>query len=114
MDINFEAANMAGYNNPRIEVFKAHANEALEIDSAPIKSDILQCLNRGCIPMILLSTNNEVLPNTTLLFLFAGAQGESTPVLSFQCTYSFKDGEGTPIIALKYAGGDSTLPSFVT
>ena len=112
MAINFEAANMAGYNNPRIEVFKAHANENFEIDNAPIKSEILHCLNRGCIPMILLSANNAELPATTLLFLFAGAREESTPVLTFQCTYNFEDGTGTPSMTIIYKGGDSTLPSF--
>ena len=113
MAINFEAANMVGYNNPKIEVFTANANENLEIDSAPIKSDILRCLSRGSIPLLLLSANNVELPATTLLFLFSGAQGESTPVLSFQCTFSFANGEGTPTMVIIYDGGDSTLPHFV-
>ena len=114
MAINFEAANMAGYNNPKIEVFKAHSNENMEIDNAPIKSDILHCLNRGCIPMILLSLNNAALPATTLMFLFAGAQGESNPVLSFQCTFAFANGEGASNIIILYRDGDGSLPSFMT
>ena len=112
MAINFEAANMAGYNNPKIEVFKAHANENLEIDNAPIKSEILHCLNRGCIPMILLSANAAVLPDTTLMFLFAGAQGKSNPVLSFQCDFAFEDGSGSTGITMLYRDGDGSLPSF--
>ena len=114
MAINFEAANMAGYNNPKIEVFEAVANENLEIVSAPIKSDILQCLNRGCIPMILLSANNAELPATTLMFLFAGAQGESNPVLSFTCTFAFESGAGAPTMIILYQDGDGSLPSFAT
>ena len=114
MAINFEAANMAGYNNPKIEVFKAHSNENMEIDNAPIKSEILQCLNRGSIPMILLSSNAAELPDTTLMFLFAGAQGKSNPVLSFQCDVAFEDGAGASGLTLLYRDGDGSLPSFAT
>ena len=114
MAINFEAANMAGYNNPKIEVFTAHSNENMEIDNAPIKSEILHCLNRGCIPMILLSANDAALPATTLMFLFAGAQGENNPVLSFQCTFAFEDGVGTSTLIILYRDGDGSLPSIAT
>ena len=56
MAINFEAANMAGYNNPKIEVFKAAANsDTNTLISAPSKSKILRCLTRGSIPAILLT-----------------------------------------------------------
>ena len=42
MAINFEAANMAGYNNPKIEVFKAAADpETNTITSAPSKPKLL-------------------------------------------------------------------------
>ena len=57
MALNFEAANMVGYNNPKIEVFKVVANlETIAITSAPSKSEIKSCLNRGAIPTILLTT----------------------------------------------------------
>ena len=56
MAINFEAANMAGYNNPQIEVFKATVNtETYKITDAPSKTNVIRCLNRGSIPLILLS-----------------------------------------------------------
>ena len=56
MAINFEAANMAGYNNPKIEVFKATVNPATEeITDAPSKTNVIRCLNRGAIPLILLA-----------------------------------------------------------
>ena len=55
MAINFEAANMAGYNNPKIEVFKAAANaETDTLISAPSKTVIIRCITRGSIPAILL------------------------------------------------------------
>ena len=37
MAINFEAANMAGYNNPKIEVFKAALAAGRRSHSTPIK-----------------------------------------------------------------------------
>ena len=56
MAINFEAANMAGYNNPKIEVFKAVVNPDNDtIISAPSKTEIKSCMNRGAIPLMLLT-----------------------------------------------------------
>lgn len=56
MAINFEAANMAGYNNPRIEVFKAVLDGASQtFTSAPSKPEILRCLNRGSIPVLVMA-----------------------------------------------------------
>ena len=56
MAINFEAANMAGYNNPKIEVFTAVMDpETNAITSAPRKTEVVNCLSRGVIPLILLS-----------------------------------------------------------
>lgn len=54
MAINFEAANMAGYNNPKIEVFKAIVDyETNTISDAPNKQEIIRCLNRGSIPALM-------------------------------------------------------------
>ena len=56
MAINFEAANMAGYNNPKLEVFKAAAvTEPNTLISAPSKTKIIRSLTRGSIPAILLT-----------------------------------------------------------
>ena len=56
MAINFEAANMAGYNTPKIEVFKTAVNPDTDtITSAPNKTEIINCLNRGAIPLMLLT-----------------------------------------------------------
>ena len=56
MAINFEAANMAGYNNPKIGVFKAVVNPNDDtLISAPSKTHILNSLNRGAIPIMLLT-----------------------------------------------------------
>ena len=54
MAINFEAANMAGYNNPKIEVFKAIIDvNTNAISGAPSKTEIIRCLRRGSIPAIM-------------------------------------------------------------
>ena len=54
MAINFEAANMAGYNNPKIEVFKAIIDYGTNaITEAPRKTEIMRCLQRGSIPAIM-------------------------------------------------------------
>ena len=59
MAINFEAANMAGYNNPKIEVFKAIMDlETHIISDAPNKQEIIRCLRRGSIPALAVFTPN--------------------------------------------------------
>ena len=56
MAINFEAANMAGYNNPQIEVFKMVINPDNDTTiSAPSKTEIKSSINRGSIPLMLLT-----------------------------------------------------------
>ena len=56
MAINFEAANMAGYNNPKIEVFKAAlAEDGKTLAQYPAKVTIMAAINRGSIPFILLN-----------------------------------------------------------
>lgn len=53
MAINFEAANMAGYNNPRIEVFKVIMDDTTHVISdAPNKQEIIRCMRRGSIPAL--------------------------------------------------------------
>ena len=53
MAINFEAANMAGYNNPKIEVFKAAlAADGATLAQYPDKAAIIAAINRGSLPFI--------------------------------------------------------------
>ena len=51
MAINFEASNMAGYNNPKIVVLKAEVNLSTVI-SAPKLDDIKNIYKSGFIPAI--------------------------------------------------------------
>ena len=89
MAINFEAANMAGYNNPRIEVFKAAANaETDTLISAPSKSKILRCLTRGSIPAILLTYTYDGGSEVHLLYFDYGIQEAEGDTISFRSASS--------------------------
>ena len=79
MSINFEAANMVGYNNPKIEVFKAVVNPDNDtIISAPSKTKIKSCLNRGAIPLMLLTyPDGSSVYVLWISFVGSGADGET-------------------------------------
>ena len=69
MAINFEAANMAGYNNPKIEVFVITLDSNTNITTAPSKSEIINCVQRGSIPFLFMDapemSSSWLLPVTT-------------------------------------------------
>ena len=89
MAINFEAANMAGYNNPKIEVFKAAANvETDTLISAPSKSEILRCLTRGSIPAILLTYTYDGGAEVHLLYVDYWIQEAESDTISFRSASS--------------------------
>ena len=108
MAINFEAANMAGYNNPQIEVFKAVPNnDGTGFNSYPDASIILNCLSRGSFPVIMLSvgTAGYLLPfsdwdtneiGTTMIFSTLAGTSSSTKI---QIIYP--DNGGTPTIKIE-------------
>ena len=79
MAINFEAANMAGYNNPKMEVFKTVLNpETSVLVSYPKKSVIVGCLNRGSVPFLILTTPEGGLAQLLTLYNCADVEGEYT------------------------------------
>ena len=79
MAINFEAANMAGYNNPKIEVFRATVDLGTnEVIDAPSKTEIIRCLRRGSIPAILQTAPDGSEGNFLWLSVWAtSAEGDS-------------------------------------
>ena len=82
MAINFEAANMAGYNNPKIEVFKATVDLTTnEISAAPSKPEIIRCLRRGSIPAILQTTPDGSRGN--LLWLYTWTTDDAGDSITF-------------------------------
>ena len=113
MAINFEAANMAGYNNPKIEVFEARTNDMFEIVFAPKKSEIVNSITRGCIPFILLIKDSDGVASHFLL-RFEGSQvvlGGSA--LSFSAVLTFGTLDNLQSIVLTYPPNDE-LPHIAT
>ena len=90
MAINFAAANMAGYNNPQIEVFEAVLGEN-GIEQFPRKSVISDCINRGSVPFILVTFGSSYQPSYLLplsfinletnAFYFCGVDTSDDPIL---------------------------------
>ena len=109
MAFNFEAANMAGYNNPKIEVFEAVlAETGAALTQYPNKDTILNCISRGSIPVILLrvETAGFILPlsdwdtsvnGTTLVFSTIASDPETTKI---KITYPENDKE-SPSVTIK-------------
>ena len=101
MAINFEAANMAGYNNPKIEVFEAIINpETNAITEAPAKTEFIRCLRRGSIPAILLTTTDG--SDSNLLWLYAwatAAEGDSIYFANLAYIIVYLPGSDSPIVS---------------
>ena len=77
MAINFEAANMAGYNNPKIEVFKVIIDHTTHIVSdAPNKQEIIRCLRRGSIPALMAISPDGSLAYFLWVSAFDYSEGE--------------------------------------
>ena len=108
MAINFAAANMAGYNNPKIEVFEAVPDDnGTSLVQYPAKSVILNCLSRGSIPVIVLRLGSAgyLLPlsdwdtseiGTTIIFSTLSGVSSSTKI-----QISYPDSGGIPSIRVE-------------
>ena len=107
MAINFEAANMAGYNNPKIEVFEARLGET-GVEKYPRKSVILDCLNRGSVPFILVTNGSSREPVYLLPFSFIDT---STTAIYF-CGVDNSDATLTNVFSICYTADESTPPEF--
>lgn len=82
MAINFEAANMAGYNNPKIEVFKAAlAEDGKTLAQYPAKSAIIAALNRGSLPIILMTMAGADVGY--VFHLYSGVSSEEGDIIQF-------------------------------
>ena len=100
MAINFEAANMAGYNNPKIEVFKAIVNfETNAITEAPNKQEIIGCLRRGSIPAIM-CTSATGTDGQLLWFITwsTASEGDSIMFGSTALTIGYAPDSDSPIV----------------
>ena len=101
MAINFEAANMAGYNNPRIEVFKAIINlETNAISDAPRKQEIIRCLDRGSIPALMCASPDGSAGN--LLWTLSWTTGNEGDTIMFGNTglmIAYGPDSDSPVVA---------------
>ena len=88
MSINFEAANMAGYNNPPVQVLKVTTKVAgggINVDNAPSYSAITNIVKSGCMPVLFVALptgDKAVLPFAAIThegeYIFSAAASTST------------------------------------
>ena len=101
MAINFEAANMAGYNNPKIEVFKATVDlSTYAISDAPSKTEIIRCLHRGSIPAIMQITPDGSEGNLLWFITWASSvEGDNITFGNLGLMMVYDIGSESPVIA---------------
>ena len=110
MAINFEAANMAGYNNPRIEVFTAiYSAGGSSLIDFPSKSVILDCIKRGCVP-VLMATDTD---RTEMFILYLGTIGSNGEeyLISFNNTSKPSVGDPPVIVSVIYDFNNDAAPT---
>ena len=107
MAINFEAANMAGYNNPKIEVFEARLGET-GVEQFPKKSVILDCIKRGSVPFILVTEGSRDEP----AYLLPLSHTDTNTNAIFFCCVDNSDASLAQVISICYNSGESNPPEF--
>ena len=100
MAINFEAANMAGYNNPKIEVFKGVSDPATNaITEAPRKTEIIRCLRRGSIPAIMCASPDGSEGNLLWAYAWVTDNGNDTIMFgSNALTIAYPPDSDSPVV----------------
>ena len=110
MAINFEAANMAGYNNPKIEVFEViYPPEGSTLIDFPRKSVILDCIKRGTVPVLMATNTDRTEIYILYLSTLASSAGEKYLIAFSSCSKAAS--EEPPIIVTVYYGLDSETPT---
>ena len=101
MAINFEAANMAGYNNPKIEVFKAIIDFGTNaIIEAPSKTEVIRCLHRGSIPAIMCESPDGSEGNLLWVYTWSTAvEGDSIMFGSPALIIGYDANSDSPIVS---------------
>ena len=101
MAINFEAANMAGYNNPKIEVFNAIADLTTNaITEAPSKTEIIRCLHRGSIPAIMCASPDGSEGQLLWVYVWTtGNEGDTIMFGNIGLMISYEPDSDSPIVA---------------
>ena len=107
MSINFAAANMAGYNNPQIEVFEAVLGET-GVEQFPKKSVISDCINRGAIPFILVTFGSSYQPSYLLPLSFINLETDAF----YFCGVDNSDASIVNVTSICYNSNESNPPEF--
>ena len=108
MAINFEAANMAGYNNPEVHMLRVSTSaETGEILYAPRVSDINNIVKSGVVPAVCLTGGGYtfVLPLACI-----SADGDYV----FSNIYLSNDGSFTPTVSTLVFSQNSDTPTLVS
>lgn len=108
MAINFEAANMAGYNNPEVYMLRVSSNaETGEIVYAPRVSVINNIVKSGVMPVVCLTGGGYtfILPLSSI-----SADGDYV----FGSVYVSNDGSFTPIVSTLVFSQKSDTPTLVS
>ena len=107
MAINFEAANMAGYNNQKIEVFEVVLGET-GIVKFPKKSVILDCINSGSVPFILITYGSSYDPVYLLPLSFIDTEMNAI----YFCGTENSDATLLRVVSICYNSDESAPPEF--
>ena len=107
MAINFAAANMAGYNNPQIEVFEVIMGET-GVEQFPRKSVILDCINRGSVPFILITYGSSYDPAYLLPLSFIDTDINAI----YFCGVDNSDVTLLNVTSICYTSDESSPPEF--
>ena len=101
MAINFEAANMVGYNTPKIEVFTAIIDfETNAITEAPNKQEIIRCMHRGSIPAIMCASPDGSQVYLLWVYLWGPSnEGDTIMFGNLALTIAYNPDSDSPIVA---------------
>ena len=107
MAINFEAANMAGYNNPEVYMLRVTVNADTGGISAPAVSTINNIVKSGFLPVICLTSGG-----TTVVLPLVSISADGDCI--FSSVYLTTDGSFTPIVSTLIFSQNSDTPNLVS
>ena len=108
MAINFEAANMAGYNNPEIEIVTLLTGTEGNFTNPPTYEIISKILRRGAIPFLAMTDSQRAMYYTLPLSYY------SSGLITFSCITQSSTSQGNMIaefISVKFTP-DADSPIF--
>ena len=108
MAINFEAANMAGYNNPEIEIVNLVTDNEGNVINPPTYEIISKILRRGVIPFLAVTDASRI------MYYALSLSYCSSSLITFSCITQSSTTQGSMLaefISVKFTP-DSDSPIF--